>query len=348
MIEGGDIGDISGAFDELAQLFGKIFGHGGDFIGGGGGGSWAAGMDGGAGEFLEGLLNSSTKHWAPEHFAQAQGIIEKIIGSSEGSLGEAIGKFLSNFGRSAIPQVENYFEYLISKKIDQALGGGYSGSWEDWSKIGRGEHPELTEAAEAIKSHSLIREQLEKHASGSELQEKYTALGINLPGEDVLKKARKSLSMKLHPDITGQDGTLMAKVNDAIDVLENPEKTEYYRDMLTKSGMRKKIEEIFKDFSGKQSEFYEKVAKSAKLLLPFHGKAPEDMNAAERISHSIHEGFVNRGQFGRGAIVFTAIAGTSFLAYYLATRKEKSKNSRPAETHVEKLNQEKPQTSIAL
>ncbi|MEK6747320.1 MAG: hypothetical protein AABY33_09870 [Pseudomonadota bacterium] len=210
----------------------------------------------------------------------------------------------------------------------------------------------MVAAAETIKSHSLILKQLEKHAAGSELLEEYTALGINLPSKDMLKSVKITLSKALYPKEAGQDGTLMAHVNNAVDVLGDSKKTEPYRNLLSRAGndsaLRGRIQEIFKEFSGKQSEFYEKIAKRAKLLLPFHGRTREEMNSSERISHSIHEGFKKRGNFGKGAIVFTTVAGTSFLAYYLATRKDKSKNPR-VETHVEKLSKDnKPQTAITL
>lgn len=325
--------------------FGDLFGSGG--------GSWAEGM-GGAAESWASHGWDSAHSWSSAKWGEADGLLGRILGSSEGAIGEAFEGILSRFGKGAANVLSEYLDYEFYSRVSDAVGGGHSHkSWEKWHRAGgAAQNEELAQAAEAIKSHSLILEQLHKHAPNSELLEKYAALGINLPGEDLLKEAKRTLSIKLYPREIGQDDTLMKAVNNALDVLKDRTKTEPYRNLLAKAGnnqgLREKIEGFFKDFSGKQSEFYEQAAMRAKLLLSFQGKSREKMNTAEKISHSIHEGFVKRGQLGRGAIIFSAVAGTSFLAYYLATRKDKSKKAHGTETHVEKLSKDKPQTAIAL
>jgi|CXWL01.1.fsa_nt_gi hypothetical protein len=309
-----------------------------------------AGFEGGGGAFGDAFSGASdwlhTHSWSSAQWGESEGIIGRILGVGEGRIGGAIESFISRFGGHASEIFGDYLEWKFYEKV----GGSKTHSWEQWNKFGKeGIDLELLEAAKVIKSHSLIREQLEKHADGSELLGKYKDLGVNLPSDDLLKQAKRALSSKIHPDVTGGSDSLMKAVNESIDILGNQEKTKSYRDLLGKAGndnsLREKIEGFFKKFSGKQTACYEEMARKARLLIPFHGKLKEEMGAAERVSHVIHEGFKNSGQVGRGAIIFGAVASTALFAYYLANRQQKDKTKK---THVESTNREKTQTSIAL
>ncbi|MEZ5690254.1 MAG: hypothetical protein R3D71_01140 [Rickettsiales bacterium] len=199
----------------------------------------------------------------------------------------------------------------------------------------------MKNAGEVITSHSLLLEQLKKHAAGKDVLREYEALGINLPSDDLLKKVKKSLSGHLHPDRAGGNNELMGKVNGALEVLGNTEKTAGYREILQNadSAMRQNIEKLFRDIAGKQTEFYERTAQraadAARLKLPFKGKATEQMNASELFSKKIHDGFKNSSRFKRGAIAFALVTGTSLLAYGLASMREKKLDKNKPVSYVD-------------
>lgn len=308
-----------------------------------------------AGDVLGGLFDggffgdaaSGLGDWASSGgwTGEADGLLARIF-SGEGLFTDGVEAILSRFGGSAGTLFEDYLQFRMWQGISGDSAKGF-GAW----KVGGGSGHDalIAEAGDALKSHMLLLEQLEKHAPNSEALARYRELGIKLPDEELLRQVKKALSGKLHPDRHMGDNDLMSKVNQALDIIGNEEKTAPYRDILQKAEsdaeLRGRIEGFLKDFAGKQSEFYEKAAQNAKLLLPFGGKNTEDMGTAERVSNSIYEGMKNAGPVKQGVIAFGLVASTSLLAYGFAKWQE---NKRKATSHVDSLDKKQAQASIAL
>jgi hypothetical protein len=334
------------------DFLGDILGGGGDFFHPGAG----SGAFEGAGAAFEGAGDWFASHgargmhgWSAAQFGEAEGLLGRILGGNASAL-DGIKAFASRFGHNAGPILEEYLNY----KAYEAFSGNKSHSWQNWQKAGDSAK-EFAAHSEVIKSHSVLRANLEKYAPGSELLNKYRELGINLPDDDTLKKVKRTLS-KLHPDknqVHGGEG-LMGEIYQAIDVLKNKGKTGPYRDILERAkndpGLRGRIEGLFKDLSGFCEKAASHRAKMAKLRLPFNGQKPEEMNTAQRFSYRIYNNLKNSSPTRQGAIIFGVVTGTALLGYGVMRYVENKKSKSPVEakSHVEALEKQQAQKSMAL
>ncbi len=296
-----------------------------EFFGGG------ADSLGGAADFLGGSSFES----ASFHGFGKGGIIEGLF-SGESA---ALRNLFSHLGRVTCENIIELAELNITEEFIKKCFGHSQGV----SKA------ELGAASKAIKAHSLINEQLQKHAPGSVTAMEYAALGTGLPSEKLLERAKGTLLRKLHPDLHNGNDIAIKAVNEALNVLENLDKTKAYREILRKTeidpSLKTNLNNFFKEFSGKQTNFYEEVDKASRLRIGYAAKAREDMGKAERIWHDASSSFKNASHIKQGAIIFATVTGTTLLAYGIAKHIDRKKQ---AQSHVEALAKEKPQTSLSV
>lgn len=327
----------------MFEFFGDILGGEGFHAGA------SSGAFEGAGAAFEGFADWAASHGTHGWSAAHEELFARLF-SGNASFLDGIEAIISRCGRNAGPILEEYLNY----RAYEAFSGSKSHSWQNWHQAGDSAK-EFAAHSEVIKSHSVLRANLEKYAPGSELLNKYRELGINLPDEDILKKVKRTLS-KLHPDknrVPGGEG-LMGEIFQAIDVLKNKAKTDPYRDILERakndSGLRGRIEGLFKDLSGFCEKAAEHRARTAKLRLPFNGKTMEEMNTGQRFSYRIYNNLSKSSPTRQGAIIFGVVTGTALLGYGVMRYMENKKSKPPVEakSHVEALEKKQPQKSMAL
>lgn len=307
---------------------------------------WDAGLDavgGWSGDALGGAADWATSRG----FGGASGIFDALF-SVEASIADVIGGITSRFGGGGGALFEDYLNFKMWEGISGKSSHKYNQNWQ--KAAGTETNPHLAAAGDAIKSHALISEQLQKHFPNAEVTKKYSELGLKLPDAGLLKQVKGALSSKLHPDRLLGGEELMARINASLDLLEDSSKTTAYRELLEQteknSELKQRLEGLLKNIAGTQSEFYEKSQTAARLALPFQGKTKAEMGTTEKISKTIYDNFAKRGNFGKATIIFGAVTGIALATYGTAKLLDKrSKNlHKKSNSFTDMIKTEKKQT----
>jgi len=213
------------------------------------------------------------------------GLLNLVGRLFEGGAGEAFGAFAREgvAGEGILSRIfgmlemgsNRYIDYLCWKDI---LGKGNGQSFRDfnkgWDGMACSSREQVEGLREVIKGHSFILQQLKAHENENgvrEILDEYKTLGLNLPSEDLLKKAQRKLSSMLHPDThPGIDGKLMTDLNNAKDAIGNQEKRALYERTLQENP--RGIEKLFGEL-GKVDwkDVYQSTERKARGLLTGEG-----------------------------------------------------------------------------
>jgi DnaJ domain len=271
--------------------------------------------------------------------------LESLIGGSLGSAGERAGTgifeamlrgiaglFQSGGAEGAFARLMSGggAAQLLDLAIDaQILNDLYNLRKNTQQGMPYAEKEAVGHVKDAVKSHALLRQQLEahKHEKGvALLLEKYIASGVHLPDDDIVKSAYRKLSMLFHPDRTGNNKEkeeFFKRVKDACETLEKPEVRAAYAEAIHQSPDT--IAKLYEKLSGMD---WQKINETSVERLRLNG--PEGVRrATARAQQWASE--LNGAQ--KTGLVFAVVGAVALGAYATAKivdnhrKKKRQKNT---------------------
>jgi hypothetical protein len=252
----------------------------------------------------------------------------------DAALGREFASFFRGLGSDAFETAWQAFVWdKVHKSQNQGGAGGFSGFSDAFSGKSGASKAQLEDVTEVAKAHALFGQQLKMYAGKQEalsaLSEEYHALGSELPSEEMLKKAHRTLLKHLHPDVAEQDVTGIAKeINAARDTLQDAAKTQTYTQWRQNNPQA--FEEILSKLKGVNWEkAYEARARMHRKALP---PPQEEFVGLRKVLQETHP-------TTRAVAIGAAIAGTGLAIYGLASHAEKQPKKRDKISHTEALKQ---------
>lgn len=178
-----------------------------------------------------------------------EGVFDTVGGSSVADgFGAAATDTAAGFGRAAAS--EGWFAHLFREASFVDYWCMYDMGTAFTQRTRQAWNALSTEAQEVARAHGFLLQQLRAHGL-TDLAEKYSQLGTQLPGNELLQQAYEKLARQFHtdtnPNIGNLSGELMAMLQDSKKALSDAHKTGKYREALLTNG--KDVEDFLAKFT---------------------------------------------------------------------------------------------------